>query len=297
MNSNPSPFDPETPLPAEYAALAAESEGEKLPTLEAVGKTLPIGYPDPRDPAKIHRDFEIVAEWGWDVEVELADLAEKEPDLTMGAYIAEVVGRGLVRLGEIEVEKLSRPHRRLLVSQMFYNDVLFVYTWIRVKALGRKIGFDPFDCPKCKQSIDFEGDLLSLEVKVFDGEGVPTGIVPVDPFVYGGEEFREVEIQPLRWAFMEASDVSALTNSAKLRARTLQFGIRGFVGRESPAPIAVTDTVLRALGPKGVNAISNAIDDLGGGVVFVCEGRHECGHRYVRVIDWTYHDFFGRSSR
>lgn len=286
-------------LPPEYASLdgAPGSPGaDALPTLDAYGKRLTLGYRDAG--GEMHRDFELV-EWDWDLEEELGELVEREKTITMGVYISEIVGRATARLGKIDLTKLKRSQRRLIVSNMFMADVLQIYVWIRIGALGHRLRLEPFVCENCPQRIDFVGDLRTLEVQPPPEEGkVPTREVKLPrPFSYGGADRDRVTVGPLRWAFMETGDASTLTNPAKLRKATIAHGIVSVPGAPE-GPVALQRDHLRQLGSAGVNAIVAAIDEVGGGVVMEMAGTcPRCGHPYRKPIDWSYADFFGRSSR
>jgi hypothetical protein len=283
-------------VPPEYAALDEGEEYGGLPRLGEIGKVLPIGYQDAT--GKLHREFELI-DWDWDVEEELGELAERNQDMSMGAYISEIVGRGLASLGEIDFAKLKRSQRRLVVSQLFHADVLYVYTWIRIAALGRHVKFDEFRCEACKFSLDgFAGDLLSLEVKFNDGEEVPRESVELERwFKYGQRDVTRVEVGPLKWSFMETADASVLMNPAKFRLATLRSGVVG-VGETNGAPVVITREHARQMGPASVNRIVAAIDRVGGGAVFEVGGEcPQCKEKFRRAIDWTYDSFFGRSSR
>jgi hypothetical protein len=284
-------------IPPELAALDGEDDVGGLPIISDVGKVLPIGYRDAT--GKVHRDFELV-DWNWDVEEELGELAERNQDMPMGTYISEIVGRGLRTLGELDFTKLKRSQRRLVVSQLFHADALYVYVWIRIAALGPRIRFEKFECGSCRRPHEgFAGDLLTLEVRKRDDEGVPIEVVELDaPFRYGQVEVRRVRIGPLRWSFMETSDVSVLTNPAKFRLATLRYGVVGLEGIDNGAPVVLSREHAREMGPGSVNRLVAAIDEIGGGAVMQCVGECVgCGAKFRRTIDWTYDNFFGRSSR
>jgi hypothetical protein len=284
-------------VPAELAALDdLEADPDALPDISEVGKTLPIGYRD--QTGKKHATFDLV-DWDWEVEEALGELAEQNQDMPMGVYISEIIGTGLRVLGEIDFTKLNRGHRRLVVSNLYHADALYIYIWIRIAALGAQIGFDKFKCERCRRDTDFAGDLRTLEVKGHVGEDVPRATVALDrPFAYGKLEVSKVVVGPLRWAFMETDDVSILTNPAKFRIATLRFGVTGLEGLEEGVPVVLTREHAKRIGPGGVNRIVKAIDELGGGAVMECVGQCiSCRTEFRKAIDWTYDNFFGRSSR
>ena len=98
------------------------SDGEEiLPILEAIGKTLPIGYKDLT--GNIHTDFELV-EQNYELEEKLGDLASENEDMSLNVYAAEVIGHGLSRIGSIDITKMKRSERRLLIRSLYFADAL-----------------------------------------------------------------------------------------------------------------------------------------------------------------------------
>jgi hypothetical protein len=287
-------------IPAELAALddADAPDEEELPTLQEVGRVLPIGYYDAS--GKLHREFEIV-DWDWEVEEALGELAEKESEMTMGVYVSEVIGTALKGLGELLFERLKRSQRRLVVSRLFYSDAIYIYVHARIAALGPHVRFERFKCERCRKPTDFVGDLRTLEVKTYPEGKVPRRVVPLDhPFRYATKDVSKVVVGPLKWAFMETGDVTTLTNPAKFRLATLQHGVIGLegAGLDEGVPVRITREHAKEIGPAGINRLVRAIDELGGGAVMECAGRCvACGHEFRRAIDWTYDNFFGRSSQ
>lgn len=284
-------------VPPELAALDGEDDVGGLPTLADVGRRLPLGYRDQTE--KLHREFEIV-EWDWDVEEELGELAEKNQDMKMGVYISEIVGRGLKSLGELDFTKLRRSQRRLVVSQLYHADVLFVYAWIRIAALGKNLKLEKFKCESCQfEHVGVAGDLTTLRVKIHRGEDVPTTEVELERgFRYGKSEVRRVRVGPMKWAFMETSDVSTLTNPAKLRIATLRYGVVGVEGVENGAPVVITREHAREMGPGSVNRLVAAVNEVGGGILFEIDGECvRCRAKFSQTINWVYDSFFELSSR
>ena len=153
-------------LPEELAALdAADAPEDAGETVGSRGPVLPIGYYSPD--GSVSRDFELVT-WDWGIEERLGEIAEREPEMHIYAYISELVGAGVKRLGDFEFAKLSRGRRRLLVSQMYQADVFYLYVSIRIAGLGENISFPAFKCAGCGKPHAFVGDLRTLAVEARD---------------------------------------------------------------------------------------------------------------------------------
>ena len=284
-------------VPAEFASLdGGDEDAESLPTLADVGCVLPIGYIDPS--GTVHREFDLV-DWSWEIEEELGELAEKDRDMPMGVYVSELVGRGLRSLGTLDCTKLKRSQRRLILSRMFFSDVLYLYIWLRIKALGHELRLLDVRCTdsKCKKAIkEFTGDLRTLEVRSF-GE-VPKKVLTLETgVVYANERRKKVTVGPVSWALMETCDASTLTNPAKFKLATLQHGIRAIEG--APAgPVHLTRDHLRTMAPSEVNQLVAEIDRCNGGAVMQIGGLcPACKREFRQDIDWSHGAFFAPSSR
>lgn len=281
-------------IPPELLDLDGGEEGEtRLPTLGERGKVLPIGFVD--QSGGKHRDFEL-AEWTWDTEEKLGQLAEDEPDLPINQFVSEVIGHGLKRIGTVDLTKMKRSHRRLLVRSLYFSDALYVYVWIRIHAHGYGLKLDRFQCPSCRKSIDgYVGDLRTLEVKAF--EEVPRRAVKLEHGVmYAGKRLHTFHVGPLRWAFLEDADVATLSNPAKFRLATLQRAVVGLDGAPE-GPVHLTSEHLRTMLPREVNRLVTEVDQCNGGVVMeVVDACSHCREEFRRDLNWGYSSFFATSS-
>lgn len=269
-------------------------KGIRLPSLAEFGKKLPIGFKDAK--GVTHRDFQLV-EWDFELEEVLGDIVEKHPEMPIGQYLSEIVGHGVSHVGQIDVTKMKRSERRLLVHQMYYADVVYMYVWIRIGALGKELRLDKFPCKGCKKQIDYVGDLLSIEVKGL--EGPPSVVVELKKGMkYGGEYRKKVTVGGLRWSFMETDDPTVLSNPAKMKLQTMNHGLIGVEGTIEGAPVIITREVLRSMDPREINRVISEIDEANGGAAMQIEGKcPKCKSDFVEPIDWSYDDFFGRSSQ
>lgn len=279
-------------VPPDLLSLDGGEVGETLPTLGRVGKRLPTGFVDDR--GTLHREFELVP-WTFEVEEALGALAERERDMPLVAYTSEIIGAGLASLGAIDVTKLRRSERRLLVRRLFLSDALYLYVWIRLGALGPEMTLKRVRCSACGRTIpEYAADLRTMEVKVH--ETVPSAVVELERGVlYAGERRTKFRLSPIRWALLE-DHPDALLNAAKLKLATIQQGVVGLEGAPSEA-IHLTAEHLRSMLPAEINRLVREIDRLGGGPVMeVRDVDPKCGREFRAPIPWTYDDFFAVSS-
>lgn len=285
-------------VPPDLAALdgdAPSREEEKLPALSAIGKRLPLGFKD--QTGAVHPDFE-TAEWTYALEEQLGELAAQNQEMPLSVYVSEIIGHGVTRIGSIDVSKMKRSERRLLVRSLYFSDALYIYVWIRIGALGPEIKLREFKCSACGKAIDgFVGDLRTLEVKTFNG-AVPSKVVTLEKGVtYAGKQLTEFTVGPVRWAFMETDDSTVLSNPAKFKLVTIQQGVTGLKGAPE-GPVYLTAEHLRTMAPREINALVKEIDQCGGGPVMEIRDQcPKCRREFRQPINWSYDGFFAPSSQ
>lgn len=265
-----------------------------LPTLKEYGKQLPIGFT--AVDGKLHRDFTL-KEWDWETEEQISDAVSAHKVQGFGTYVSEVVGHSLDQLGDIPFGQMQPNDRRVLVSQMYYSDVLTIYTWIRIGAYGPHLKLEPFQCgnPMCRQEIQFTGDLETLEIQPLEGE-LGREVELQHGVVFAKERRHKVKVMPLRWNMFESPEfVMAMTNAAKFKRLTIQNGVQGVEGVEGGG-VYFTREHLKSMRPIDITKLMRAIDECGGGVVMQIRDKcPHCGSEFQEDIDWRYGDFFGRS--
>jgi len=282
------------PIPEQFAELDGEIPEDDLPTLAQVGRVLPLGFRDQK--GIVHREFEL-ARWDWELEESLGHLAESNPEMPMGVYISEVVCAGVKSLGSLDLTKMKRSERRLLVHSMFFSDVLYLYIWIRIGALGHALRLGELKCghPDCRATVKgFAGDLRTLRVKAFE-KPEERRVTLEEGVEYAKERRKVVTVGPLRWALMESGDPALLANPAKFKLATLQHGVVAIEGAPE-GPVYLTSEHLRTMAPREVNQLIAEIDQCNGGAVMELEVACPRGHRFTRPLDWSYSAFFGPSS-
>ena len=281
-------------IPEQFTDLDGEKSSSDLPTLAKVGQVLPIGFRD--QTGTVHREFELVP-WTWDLEEALGKLVEGDPDMPMGVYISEIVCAGVKTLGALDFTKMKRSERRLVVHSAFYSDVLYLYIWIRIGALGHALRLGDLKCghPGCRATVkDFTGDLRTLRVKQFE-KSEERKITLDEGLEYARERRKVVRVGALRWAMMESGDAALLANPAKFKLATLQHGVIAIEGAPE-GPVYLTSEHLRSMVPREVNQLVTEIDQCNGGAVMELEVTCPRGHTFTRALDWSYGSFFGPSS-
>jgi len=282
-------------VPPELAALDgdAPASGEELPTLAEFGKRFPTGFVD-ADGA-VHPDFDVV-DWTFEVEEALGEISERDRRINLATYMSEVIGTGLARVGAIDVRKLKRSERRLLVRRLYFADALYAYVWIRIAAEGHELKLRSVECDRCGFELPkFSADLRTLEVKAFPK--VPSGRVALEHGVeFAGKRLKTLVLAPVRWAMLE-DNPGMFSNAAKLKLAMISSGVVGIEGAPE-GPTLLTAEHLRTMRTREINRVVAAIDALSGGPVMQVSDRcPKCRGTFTAAIPWTYETFFATSSR
>lgn len=283
------------------------SETEKLPTLGELGQRLPIGYVD--DGGKRHVDFTLV-QWDWAMEEKIGALAERNPNQKLGAFTTELMAHAIATVGPLKFQDMDPKARVAVLKNMFFADVLTMFIWTRVGALGPEIQVPAIQCTSCQYEFDhknpFVGDIRGCEIKVMDN--VPTMIHTVKSgFQYQGKQWTKIAIGPLKWEFWHEIDEGTLANKAKYAKTTVKAGVIGLAKdtgerlkdpQGNLIPFAYSDDLVRSLGVPETTRLVRAISDINGGPVMSIDGTcPKCSAPFDTIINWTYPSFFGSSFR
>lgn len=258
-------------------------------TFEDWGYRLPIGF---LQGGELHRSFAF-RPFRMREEEQLEKLrGGKKKRVRMPEFVAGVLAYMLTRLGPYDFETLSETERRLVVNQMWQQDVLYAYIYLRIDALGSECAFN-LECATCGHEWRWVADLGRTDVEIAedakslvfthhlrDGLETPDGVV------------KEILIQPARWSAM--SQIRSKTfNYAEIKLALMASAIKNVGDGKHP----ITREMLETLTKYDSEALTKAIDDLTPGPNLMLEVEcPECGATFRHALDWNYDFFFTASS-
>lgn len=278
------------PILGEIPEDLIEDSEESLPTIKELGHVLPIGFKDNTN--LIHKDFSF-KEYTWELEEELGEIKEKEPDLEMGPYISEILCHSLINIGDIKINEMKENYKkRALLRSLYYADVLYMYVCLRIDSLGHELAMNPFKC-KCGNTVKYIGDLRTLGVKI--PENTIKKIKLKDGMTYATKNLKNITVGPLKWSFMETKDNNIFNNKAKTILEVIRNSVISIEGAPE-GPVFITSGHLRSMKPREVLQLYNKIDQINAGVSLVIEGECGCKRKFYEAIDWRYENFFDPSS-
>lgn len=275
-----------------------EKSGRIKTTLEEYGDRLPIGI---MHDGSVYKDI-VTKPWRTKDERELGK--KIPPDAGMAEHVSTIVANMCSRLGPHEMDKLSDGRKALVVSMMYMCDVFYVYTLLRVKAMGPKLK-TMITCPRpgCNVEFPYVGNLNTLEVSTVENiNDIIWEYKLQDPIEIRKKLVTSFKMGYAKWNMLESN--SGNTNVPEVKTYTILDSILGINDEEEYSPLIIDD--LDELSRRDFQGLIEGINEnfLGPNMSIegqcspeVCKKFHRGGHKFMLPIDWRYENFFGSSSQ
>lgn len=271
-----------------------ESKKIQKTKLKEFGPILPLGIDEN---GILVRDL-AVKRWTFKQEKELGELKEENSDVNLGRYVSMVLATMCTRLGPYDFEKMDFNQKILTISQMWAGDVLYAYCWLRYKSLGKEIGMT-IQCPhpSCNNKIDYVADMETMEISHYDSlDDFLWDYELKEPFEIRGEEVNGFVIRPMRWNTYETITNDSYGGEGDIKSKVILNSIHSILGKGEQTILAENE--IEEMGKKDIELIPKAIEEKNLGPDLSVEVKcNKCRNKFVHQISWSYHDFFGSSSR
>lgn len=263
-------------------------------TLKEIGASLPIGIEDASK--RLHRNFEI-KRWTGRTMRDLGKLRDESKELSMSEHVALVLSVLVNKLGPFDFSAMSRKEQKLVISNMFVGDVFYLYCWSRVQSLGEQLLME-ITCPLCRNQFGYEADLGTLLVSFAESiEETFWNYELLDPVTLRGKEVKNLSMGSARWHHVENAQIEGSFDLEGGKLAVVAGSIRGIQGHEQHP---LTNMEIDELSGRDIERIISLLDQHHKGpnmkVEVDCPNK-VCKTRIARAIDWSYHSFFGASSR
>lgn len=271
----------------------------KLMSLEELGNQLPI-------PAESgERQSFSFRVWRLPEEKKISELRNRNKNL--GKFVRETFEFMLTEIGGKKRDSFSDSEIKLLINQMPFANVFYMWMYLRYDALGETLKMAPLNCPHCDGDVkDVVADLNSLEVKCggFDEEGNPMEkpIRHADyklkkPIVIGDVTVHSIRFGYTPWDSMERLPANE-RNFGTIKESMMSSSLVGGLAEESKDLLPLQkDLVLKNLSKRDIEGYYDALDAHNGGPVLAmtipCP---HCGKEFLQPLNWTYEYFFGNLS-
>lgn len=287
------------PLPKEVLTLAekvaaAEEAGKPLTSLSTfslLGRTLPIGY---LHGGRLHRNFAL-RPFKMKEERALQALRAKKGSIGMAEFVSEVLSFMLTEFGPwSDFSTLSEAERKLVISQLYMADVMYMYVQLRIEAIGEDVTFK-LQCPACRHSWKFTADLAETDVVVSETADLAWRHDLRSPIKTARGEVSQLVIQPPRWSAMTSvRPTREGVNHGDVKLHLIASAVRHPLGMPDFA-LSVAD--LEELTKRDLEKLTRTVDEDSPGADLELEADcPSCNHHFSHALNWSWDFFFTASS-
>jgi hypothetical protein len=276
--------------PPSAAETAPKDDGRLIRTIAEQGPNLPLGFPG----ADAARTI-VVRPWRTKEEREIGRL--KKPKMGMGEHVTLVLTHMLSRVGpHVWDDEVKQPTRKVQLGTMYLADVMYLYVWLRIQAIGKTLKMD-LTCPACGHSFRFAGDLETVEVRgTTRADALRRKYVLEDPIELRKKKVTSVAITGPLWH--QVSGIPDGSDEGLGKIIAVQSSIVGL--NDDPEPVALGDFEVDELSKRDLESLANLINEDFFGPRMVIESvcaKESCGKKMIAPIDWRYDRFFTTSSQ
>ena len=273
------------PLPIEGKSAVEHTQT----TFDDWGQRLPIGH---IQNGQLYRNFKL-AKFTMREERAIEGLRKARGNMSLATFVAEILGKMLVSYGPWDdFQELEEGQRLHIISNAWLGDVMYMYLYLRITAIGPDMKFD-VTCPSCQEKARLPADLGQTDVIVAEDlaslsrnyelrDGVEVGIATVKSLV----------IQPPRWQAMDAMK-GARSNHGDVKLSMILSSIRQLGDGKRPATMDIMETI----GKRDLELLTKYIDQTSPGPDLVLEATcPQCGHVTNNPLNWNWDFLFTASS-
>lgn len=276
-------------------AKPAVSRSTKLAEL---GSNLPIPPRTIDGKFAADRSFSFVS-WDMEIEEKLSDLQENVK--SVGEFVNRMMGLLLDRFCGQDFQSKSNEEKLLLMNQLEFSNVMYMYIFLRVDELGKELRLD-VTCPRCtKLNKDYVADLETLDVEVKDPDvhqrtAIYDLVKPIP--LEDGQIVTAVEFDISKWEYMERATVEIAKNAAKMKSLMFQSSLVGLKAGDQPVKgFHDPKGFIRQMKKVDIEKAMDALVKNNAGPHMQIAGKCvHCGGEWFRALDWRYDSFFDSSS-
>jgi len=237
----------------------------------------------------------------WDMEVEekLADLMESSK--TVGQFVSSMMGLLLDQFCGMDFQSKSKEEKVLLINQLEFSNVMYMYIYLRVDELGKELRLD-VTCPRCKKlNKDYVADLETLDVEIKSPNIHPRTITYqlVRPITLeDGQIISAIEFDVNKWEYMERVTQEIAKNAAKMKSLMFENAIVHMkVGDQPVKGFHEVKNTLKKLKKVDIEkAMEMVVRNNAGPDMKIGGNCVHCQGEWFRALDWRYDSFFDSSS-
>lgn len=280
------------PIPPDLVALdfATPSDWPKQngiveTTFGAWGRRMPIGI---LRGGKLHKDFAF-RRWTSKQDRELEEVRANSGAMSVQEFVGKVVCHMLTQLGPWQdFQGLPESERLAITNQMYLGDVMYLYVWLRIEALGQRIVFR-MRCPGCKKLFKMVADLRQTDVSAVESPDTLIKSLKLKDGIEVGETLEHnILVHPPQWIAM-GSVKADTTNQHDVKTQIILSSLRQIGESVHPPAPQVLDTLTK----YDLEMLTRVIDDMNPGPDLTLEARcAKCGVEFKSPLEWSWSFFF-----
>lgn len=265
-------------------------------TLDQLGASLPVLRYDQDKKPVADSTFSFL-EWDMETEEKIAKIQKKARNV--GQMVSQILCLLLDRFCGTDFQALPKDQQILLVNQLEFTNVMYMYIYLRTEELGYELKLD-VTCPTCKKlNKDFVADLRTLEIhtknETCQREHVYQLQKPV--IMSDGVVVSALGYDVARWDVMERATADVAENGAKMKQLLFMSSIRQVKTDKDDAAKILVESVVKKMKKIDIEKISAAIVENNAGPLMAMKGVCvHCESEWFRMLDWSYNYFFDSSS-
>lgn len=271
---------------------AAVSSRLSKTTLGAYGLKLPIGRALPD--GSLAKAFTL-RPWKMKEEKTLAEWKSRHKGkMTLGIYVTQILSTMVESIGGVALPA-EDVERRLMISQMYIGDVMYMYVALRRAVLGSSLKMH-LPCPACNGAkFDFEADLDSLDINVLErAADLDWAHDLKTPLLFSGAARSVLKLRPTAWATLESKNSS---DASGMAASVIAGSIVGMKGIPDNQFTPIHESALDELTKLDLELLNKSIGmNTPGPQMGVEQPCPQCTNTFFWPIDWGYDSFFSHSS-
>ena len=268
-------------------------------TLKDLGPNLPVSTKLKNEFVK-DRSFSFL-EWDMQLEEELSRLLNKSKNI--GIFINQMLCKLLDNFCGIDFQSLKDHEKTLIINQLEYVNVMYMYIYLRVEELGSDLSVS-MQCPICKKEIkNYIFDLNTLDISCKDKDHKRLHeYTLVKPITYKVNDVSKIitgfNVDITKWDVLEGLNTVKNFNNSTLKKRMFFSAIVDVLDSSGVIQDFVDKkTVIEKLKKVDIEKLLSLVTENNAGPSMVTEIEcPHCGNELEKILEWRYEIFFGNSS-
>lgn len=265
-------------------------------TLGKMKNNVPLGFFGIADSTSKQTSFDF-KDWSFKEERDIAKLKKEMMDKGQGPmFITKLLMYMCENMLGIPINQIQIEQQKLgFAGQIFFSDILYMYFYLRTKALGNELELE-VDCPSCQSNFIFRTDLENLTVRKLKNDRTLNDLCQKielkDGFYLNGSHHKSLFIAPTRWTSIMNSKDSQIQDEAVRKELFIKTSVTG-INESFEKGFVWTDDILNQLKKIDFEKLyKKIVENNLGPDMLVSTKCESCQTKLFKIVDWSYENFF-----